>query len=446
MPAYDDAYRAAQFERLKGKIEQQINSQFAGRGFASGAKEAIMADAMAKLRTEINLNADDKMASMEETRRQEGVQISERKRQEERADAITAQKESMARTDAARKESIDDMRYQDEKRAYESQQAKENEENQFYRGLWDEYMKKKGPRQFSDSDTPSVIPGVQGVPSLGGGVPVRAAATPGGFRTGTGSGQSLTQGNTGGQPQRYTSKNITDDRLANTPPAEFMQWLGTSDPRTAALWSRTSPENRRLYWLSYISGKSTKQVSEEMNASTIQAYNQRQNQPEGQVQSNHGEGFTDSGLPKDQYGQTKSNWWDGIFDSAGDGDFDKKNLGDLPPLPNPPQGDQGMGTTDDLRRDFLNQPRESRPGDYPGQNQDEQEFDSHRSSPGYRPFGTSAPTAPTAAPGYRQFDSTPGATFADKLQTYQPFPSSPTVRTPAIDPRRRTGYRQMGVS
>lgn len=420
MPAYDQAYRDAQYERLKGKIEEQVGAMFAGRGADFGAHKAILADRMAKLRTEIDLNADDKLASLDETRRQETAAIDEQKRRESRQDTLTAQKEAsdrsmyqeeVSRTERASREEND---YYDKmlKRMYPQLADKETPPAAASSEPW----WKRGKRNFRGQNDVSVIPNLVNTAGPGGLRPSSAFVPVAGFRSFPNSQGNVRTSNpitttTGGkrQPPQYLIDALV--REGKQPDFRDLHKWGNIYPNDYSVVGQGGRE-----WFNPFTGQyeqvaqHDRRTDRQLYESTYQQNSKIQNEqkfyPHGDPTTVTGPGGnnvqTDPGFNDGDKPQPKQRgWWDDVFDSAGNQDFQKRDMqtdgGRLPPLGDIPDKkfyeDSGLGTTEDLQRELLNRPKPNNPG---------------QSQLG---DGTA-----TASIGFRNFDAAPGMTYADQLK------------------------------
>lgn len=82
MQAYSPEWVDAQYEKEKEKISQQVDQMFEGRGADFGAKRAILARELSKVRQNLETTAAERTAALDETKRQESVGLAERQRQE----------------------------------------------------------------------------------------------------------------------------------------------------------------------------------------------------------------------------------------------------------------------------------------------------------------------------------------------------------------------------
>lgn len=450
MAAYDQAYRDAQFERLSEKIKDQVNRMFAGRGARFGAKDAIMARELAKLRSEIETSADDKLAQIEERKRQEAVQIEERKRQEARADAIRGEQ----RAEAAREQSLYDLDKADYWRRIDEGQRKSAKlaaiklrangmesaareiertygiESEDESDIGVDGKSKNQPEEKRGFRDFSVAPAF--LPKVGGITPAPA------LRPMTWTPRSIIAQNPGG----YTPKDINPYNQALYQPRGWrnsgvvipglptLQQLDTYNPEQLKWVERQVPRFRGtvddvqfgdyvdyLQWRMRGAGAAgERDLQSRWIQSVLDAnktFGERQikrqedlNAQERASQEANEQPWTDLAL-KTLKGES---WKISDPGNAPPGPADYAKLNDKPSAFNPDlfdwrtwydtmreQGyDYGGGSSDDIGLELLNLPPEDKPGDYPGQAEDEanwrrlQNKNNRRSTLGFRQYPRSA--------------------------------------------------------
>lgn len=125
MEAFDDEWKKQQFEKLAPEVEAAVNRAFpANRGAKFGAQGAILAGRLAKLRTEIDMDAAKQKATITERIRQEGVSKQNEQERFQRQSGERARQESLALNERARARSQYEQDYARSKADQEASQKK----------------------------------------------------------------------------------------------------------------------------------------------------------------------------------------------------------------------------------------------------------------------------------------------------------------------------------